>query len=62
MNPEPDRSRAARQAAERALVRVVHEYGRRPEFVVLGGLVPDIALPLRSASRQSGRGLHDLSR
>lgn len=36
------RSRAARQAAERALVRVVHHYGTRPEFVVLGGLVPEM--------------------
>ena len=34
------RSRAARDAAEAALVRVVHHYGARPEFVVLGGLVP----------------------
>jgi len=36
------RSRAARRAAERALVRVVHHYGARPEFVVLGGLVPEL--------------------
>ena len=35
-------SRAAREAAERALVRVVHHYGARPEFVVLGGLVPEL--------------------
>jgi len=34
------RSQAARAAAEAALVRVVHHYGKRPEFVVLGGLVP----------------------
>jgi len=39
---EPERSRAARRAAERALVRVVHHYGGRPEFVVLGGLVPEL--------------------
>jgi len=39
---EPPRSRAAREAAERALVRVVHHYGARPEFVVLGGLVPEL--------------------
>jgi hypothetical protein len=32
----------ARAAAERALVRVVHHYGARPEFVVLGGLVPEL--------------------
>lgn len=41
MPDEEVRSRAARLAAERALVRVVHHYGARPEFVVLGGLVPD---------------------
>ena len=29
-------------AAERALVRVVHHYGATPEFVVLGGLVPEL--------------------
>ena len=38
----PLRSRAAREAAERALVRIVHHYGERPEFVVLGGLVPEL--------------------
>ena len=38
----PLRSRAAREAAERALVRIVHHYGERPEFVLLGGLVPDL--------------------
>jgi hypothetical protein len=32
----------ARAAAERALIRVVHHYGARPEFVLLGGLVPDL--------------------
>jgi hypothetical protein len=37
---EPVRSLAARAAAELALVRVVHHYGGRPEFVLLGGLVP----------------------
>lgn len=42
MADEPVRSRAARQAAERALIRVVHHYGARPEFVVLGGLVPEL--------------------
>jgi hypothetical protein len=31
---------AARAAAELALVRFVHHYGGRPEFVLLGGLVP----------------------
>jgi hypothetical protein len=39
---EPPRSRTAREAAERALVRVVHHYGAKPEFVVLGGLVPEL--------------------
>jgi len=38
----PDRSRAARAAAETALARVVHHYGATPEFVVLGGLVPEL--------------------
>ena len=42
MPDEPLRSRAAREAAERALVRVIHHYGTRPEFVVLGGLVPEL--------------------
>lgn len=42
MAAEVPRSRAARAAAERALVRVVHHYGARPEFVLLGGLVPEI--------------------
>lgn len=42
MPDEELRSRAARRAAERALVRVVHHYGARPEFVVLGGLVPEL--------------------
>lgn len=42
MPAESPRSRAARDAAERALVRVIHHYGTRPEFVVLGGLVPEL--------------------
>lgn len=40
--PDAERSRAARTASEAALVRVVHHYGQRPEFVVLGGLVPEL--------------------
>ncbi len=36
------RSRLARAAAETALVRLVRHYGSTPEFVVLGGLVPDL--------------------
>ena len=39
---EAPRSRAAREAAERTLVRIVHHYGSRPEFVVLGGLLPEL--------------------
>lgn len=39
---EPLRSRAARESAERALVRILHQYGERPGFVVLGGLVPEL--------------------
>jgi hypothetical protein len=42
MPDEAPRSRAAREAAEHALIRVVHHYGARPEFVVLGGLVPEL--------------------
>jgi hypothetical protein len=39
---EAPRNRQARAAAEQALVRVIHHYGARPEFVVLGGLVPEL--------------------
>ncbi len=39
---EPARSRHARQLAETALVRIVDAYGAVPEFVLLGGLVPDL--------------------
>jgi hypothetical protein len=42
VSDDPPRSRTARAAAERALIRVVHHYGARPEFVLLGGLVPDL--------------------
>ena len=38
----PERSRAGRAAAERVLVRIVRHYGGRPDFVVLGGLVPEL--------------------
>jgi hypothetical protein len=51
--PDPARSRAARAASEAALVRVVHHYGGRPEFVVLGGLVPEL-LCAGSAWRHAG--------
>ena len=53
MTDEPSRSGAARRAAERALVRVVHHYGATPEFVLLGGLVPDL-LCSRSGMRHAG--------
>lgn len=53
MTAEPERSRDARAAAEAALVRVVHHYGSRPEFVVLGGLVPEL-LCADSAFRHAG--------
>lgn len=39
---EPPRSREARALAETALVRLVLAYGETPEFVLLGGLVPDL--------------------
>lgn len=50
---EPFRSQAARAAAELALVRVVHYYGGRPEFVLLGGLVPAL-LCAQSNARHAG--------
>jgi hypothetical protein len=54
---EAPRSRAAREAAERALIRVVHHYGARPEFVVLGGLVPEL---LCAASEHQHAGTTDV--
>lgn len=39
---DPARSATARKAAERALVRVARAYGGTPEFVLLGGLVPEL--------------------
>ena len=50
---DPVRSRAARAAAELALVRVAGFYGGRPEFVLLGGLVPAI-LCAASDTRHAG--------
>jgi hypothetical protein len=50
---EPVRTAAARRAAELALVRVVHHYGGRPEFVLLGGLVPAL-LCSNSSKRHAG--------
>jgi hypothetical protein len=50
---EPIRTAAVRRAAELALVRVVHHYGGRPEFVLLGGLVPAL-LCSNSSKRHAG--------
>lgn len=57
MNDEPPRTRQARLAAEQALVRVVHYYGETPEFVVLGGLVPEL---LCSNSSRQHAGTTDI--
>lgn len=51
--PEPPRSRRARHLAETALVRLVDAYGSVPEFVLLGGLVPDL-LCSRSSTAHIG--------
>jgi hypothetical protein len=53
IDEEPERSEAGRRAAELALVRVAHHYGGRPEFVLLGGLVP-VLLCSSSESRHAG--------
>src|ERR1700761_6047152 len=50
---DPPRSLAARAAAELALVRIANYYGGRPEFVLLGGLVPAL-LCARSGVRHAG--------
>lgn len=42
MPEQPERTRVARAAAEAALVRVIHHYGATPEFVLLGGLIPEL--------------------
>ena len=42
MPDEARRDRDARLAAERALVRVIHHYGSKPEFVLFGGLMPEL--------------------
>jgi hypothetical protein len=47
----------AAEAAERALVRIVHHYGSRPEFVVLGGLLPEL-LCAGSDFRHGGQQCH----
>ena len=53
MRVEIPRSQQARLAAEQALVRVVHHYGETPEFVVLGGLVPQL-LCSNSSNQHAG--------
>ncbi len=53
MRDEAPRTRQARLAAEQALVRVVRHYGATPEFVVLGGLVPEL-LCSRSDRQHAG--------
>jgi hypothetical protein len=50
---DPPRSLAARAAAELALIRIANHYGRRPEFVLLGGLVPAL-LCAQSGIRHAG--------
>lgn len=50
---EPVRSSEARAAAELALVRVVHHYGEKPGFVLIGGLLPQL-LCSNSAFRHAG--------
>src|SRR5665213_250163 len=49
---DPIRSRRARNLAERALVRLVRAYGDVPEFVLLGGLVPDLLCRTAARSHQ----------
>ncbi|MCY4459424.1 MAG: hypothetical protein OXC26_03335 [Albidovulum sp.] len=49
----PLRPWAAREAAETGLMRVVHHYGGKPEFVVLGGLVPEL-LCIKSEFHHAG--------
>lgn len=57
MDDDAPRSRAARVAAETALVRVVHHYGETPEFVLIGGLVPEL---LCSGSARVHAGTTDI--
>lgn len=53
LDPKLFRSQEAREAAERALVNIIHHYGGLPEFVVLGGLVPEF-LCIQSNFRHAG--------
>ncbi len=66
---EPVRSRRARQLAEAALGRIVVAYAATPDFVLLGGLVPDLpsagalrrrrpSLALRATRRREPQGAH----
>ena len=57
MTDEAPRSSLARAAAESALVRVVHHYGEAPDFVLIGGLVPEL---LCSGSRRNHAGTTDI--
>lgn len=57
MTDEILRSRAARVAAETGLVRIVHHYGSKPEFVLMGGLMPEY---LCSASGLQHAGTTDV--
>ena len=57
MDEKDQRSRKARRAAEQALVRIVHHYGTKPEFVLIGGLVPEL---LCSSSEYSHAGTTDI--
>lgn len=57
MTDDPPRSRLARAAAETALVRVVHHYGQTPDFVLIGGLVPEL---LCSGSTRNHAGTTDI--
>jgi hypothetical protein len=54
---QSERTQASRAAAELALVRVVHHYGATPEFVLLGGLVPQL---LCAGSRVPHAGTTDI--
>ena len=54
MPDENQRCRIARTAAESALVRIAHHYGSRPEFVLLGGLVPEPSSPKTPSVRLLG--------
>jgi hypothetical protein len=59
---DPPRSLAARAAAELALVRIANCYGGRPEFVLLGGLVPALlAKTVAAYSRRKPKDWYDIA-